>query len=149
MTLSDELSFMLFPTSGRVYCRKHPKKPTIQNVCFQQWDTTWRGSIMVWCWSNYNVTLHGWIAAREYVDRWDNQVHPIIQTLVPNNNTLFQKRQCPLFTQLELLSHDLKSMKGNFIFPGQHSHHIWTSLNHSGQSWRLEWGADSHLHHLS
>jgi hypothetical protein len=49
---------------------------------------------------------------------------------------LFSRRQ---FTQLELFSHGLKSMKVNFnIFPGQHNHQIWTSLNHSGQLWRLE-----------
>jgi hypothetical protein len=35
------------------------------------------------------------------------------------------------FTQFELFSHGLKSMKVNFsIFPGQDSHQIWTSLNH-------------------
>jgi hypothetical protein len=52
-------------------------------------------------------------------------------------------------TQLELFSHCFKSMKVNFNnFPGQHNHHIWTSLNHSGQFWRLEWGTDSHLKHL-
>jgi hypothetical protein len=29
-------------------------------------------------------------------------------------------------------------MKVNFnIFPGQHNHHILTSLNHSGQFWRV------------
>jgi hypothetical protein len=43
----------------------------------------------------------------------------------------------------------LKSMKVNFdIFPGQDNHHIWTSLNHSGQFWRLEWATDSNLQHL-
>jgi hypothetical protein len=26
---------------------------------------------------------------------------------------------------------------------------IWTPLKHSGQVWRLEWGTDSHLQHLS
>jgi hypothetical protein len=40
------------------------------------------------------------------------------------------------FTQLELFSHGLKV---NFnIFPGQHSHQISTSLNHSGEFWRQE-----------
>jgi hypothetical protein len=39
--------------------------------------------------------------------------------------------------------------EGNFnIFPGQHSHQIWTLLNHSGLFWRLVWGTDSHLQHL-
>jgi hypothetical protein len=40
----------------------------------------------------------------------------------------------------------LKSMKVNFnIFPDQHNHKIWTTLNHSDQIWRLECGTDSHL----
>jgi hypothetical protein len=43
----------------------------------------------------------------------------------------------------------LKSMKMDFnIFPGQHSHQIWTPLNHSGQFCRLERGTGSHLKHL-
>jgi hypothetical protein len=50
---------------------------------------------------------------REYVDRLGNQVHPMIQTLFPNNDKLFQDNSPP-FTQLELFSHGLKSMKVNF-----------------------------------
>jgi hypothetical protein len=39
-----------------------------------------------------------------------------------------------------LFRHGLKSMKVNFnIFPGQHNHQMWTSLNHSGQLRKLEW----------
>jgi hypothetical protein len=53
------------------------------------------------------------------------------------------------FTQLELFSHGFKSMTVKFnIFLGQHNHQISTSLNHSGQFWRWEWGIDSHLQHL-
>jgi hypothetical protein len=80
------------------------------------------------------ITLHGWITAREYLDRLCNQVYPMIQTLFPNSVVQFSKKPMPLFTQLEVFSHGLKNVKVNFnIFPGQHSHHIWTSLNHSGQ----------------
>jgi hypothetical protein len=32
------------------------------------------------------ITLHGRITEREYVDKLGNQVHPMIQTLFPNNN---------------------------------------------------------------
>jgi hypothetical protein len=53
------------------------------------------------------------------------------------------------FIQLELSNRGLKIMKVNFnIFPGQHNHQIWTSLNHSGHVWRLEWGTDSHFEYL-
>jgi hypothetical protein len=34
------------------------------------------------------------------------------------------------------------------IFPGQNNHQIWTSLNHSGQFRRLDWGTDSHVQYL-
>jgi hypothetical protein len=48
-----------------------------------------------------------------------------------------------------MLGHGLKSMKVNFnIFPHQHNNHIWTSMNHSDQFWRLEWGTDSHFQHF-
>jgi hypothetical protein len=61
----------------------------------------------------------------------------------------FFKTIVPQFTQLELFSRGLKSMKVNVnIFPVQHSLPIWTSLNHSDQFWRLEWGTDSHLRDL-
>jgi hypothetical protein len=70
------------------------------------------------------ITLRGRITARKNMDRLGNQVHPMIQTLFPNNDTVFQD-EVPPFTQLELFSHGLKSMKVNFnIFPGQNSHHI-------------------------
>jgi hypothetical protein len=62
------------------------------------------------------------------VDSLGNQVRPMIQTLFPNNDAVFQQ---------ELFSHGLMSMEANFnIFPGQHNHQICTSLNHSGQFWR-------------
>jgi hypothetical protein len=34
------------------------------------------------------------------------------------------------------------------IFPGQHNHQIWTSLNRSGQFWRLKKESDFNLHHI-
>jgi hypothetical protein len=58
------------------------------------------------------ITLHGHITAREYMGRLDNQVHPMIQTLCPNNDAVFQDDNAP-FTQLELFWHGLKSMKVN------------------------------------
>jgi hypothetical protein len=67
------------------------------------------------------ITLHGRIIAMEYVGK---QVHPMIQTLFPNNDAVFQEDNAS-FTQLELFRHGLKSMKVNFnIFPGQHNHQM-------------------------
>jgi hypothetical protein len=34
------------------------------------------------------ITLHGRITAWEYVDRLGNQVHPMVQTLFPNNDAV-------------------------------------------------------------
>jgi hypothetical protein len=70
------------------------------------------------------IILHSRITTREYVDRLGNRVHPMIQTLFPNNIAVYQYNNAP-FTQMELFSHGLKSMNVNFnIFPGQHNHQI-------------------------
>jgi hypothetical protein len=37
------------------------------------------------------ITIHGRITAREYVDRLGNQVHRLIQTSFPNNDSVFQE----------------------------------------------------------
>jgi hypothetical protein len=92
-------------------------------------------NIVLFCWSHYYT--YGRITAREYVDKLGNQVHPMIQTF-PNNDAVFQDDNAP-FTRLELFSHGLKSMKVNFnIYPDQHHHQIWASLNNFGQFWRLD-----------
>jgi hypothetical protein len=44
------------------------------------------------------ITLHGRITAREYVHRLDNQVHPMIQTLFPNNDAVFHDNNAPTHT---------------------------------------------------
>jgi hypothetical protein len=68
------------------------------------------------------ITLHGRITAREYVDSLGNEMHPMIQTLFPNNETDYQDDN-PSFTHLELFNYCLKSMKVKFnILPGQHNH---------------------------
>jgi hypothetical protein len=70
------------------------------------------------------ITLHGRITAREYMDRLDNQVHPMANTLFPNKMQ-FSKKTTHTFTQLELFGHGLKSKKVNFsIFRGQHNRKI-------------------------
>jgi hypothetical protein len=44
------------------------------------------------------MTVHDRITAREYVDRLGNQVHPMIQTLFPNNDAVFQDDNAPIHT---------------------------------------------------
>jgi hypothetical protein len=42
------------------------------------------------------IILHGRITARDYVDRMGNQVHPMIQKLLPNNNAVSQDDNAPI-----------------------------------------------------
>jgi hypothetical protein len=44
------------------------------------------------------ITLYGRITAREYVDSLGNQVPPMIQTLFPNNDSVFQDGNAPNHT---------------------------------------------------
>jgi hypothetical protein len=44
------------------------------------------------------ITLHGRITAREYMDILGKQVHPMIQTLFPNNDAVFQDNKAPIHT---------------------------------------------------
>jgi hypothetical protein len=59
---------------------EHPRKPTIWNAWFQQWNTGegLGSSIMVQYSVGPIIVLHGRITAREYVDRLGNQVRPMI-----------------------------------------------------------------------
>jgi hypothetical protein len=44
------------------------------------------------------ITIHGWIIARECVDRLGNQVYPMIQTLFTNNDAVFQEYNAHVHT---------------------------------------------------
>jgi hypothetical protein len=120
----DELSFTLFPTSGRVYVWRTLNEaynpeclvPTAKhggrfcdglgrNIVVQ----SSLGPIPI-------VTLHGRITAREHVDRLGNQVHSMIQTLYPNNGAVF---------------HDDNSHSWNY------------SEEHEGELKHLPWPAES------
>jgi hypothetical protein len=89
---SDEASFTLFPASGRVYVRT-PKEaynpeflvPTVKHG---------GGSVIIWaatCWYSAGpiITLQGQITASDYVDILGNQVQPMVQMLLPNNDAIF------------------------------------------------------------
>jgi hypothetical protein len=83
MIWSNELSFMLFPTSRRVYVWRTTKE-AYNPECLVPSVKHRGGSVMVWeaiSWYSVGpiITLHGQITARQYVDRLSNQVHPMIQ----------------------------------------------------------------------
>jgi hypothetical protein len=100
MMWSDGSSFTLFPTSGRVYISRTLKE-VYNREGLVQTVKGGLGSVMVWAAiSLYSVgpiiTLSGRITLRKYVDRLDNQVHPMIQTLFSNNDAVFQDESAPI-----------------------------------------------------
>jgi hypothetical protein len=98
---SDESSFTLFPTSGRVYFWRIPKEAVNPECLFPTLKHE-EGSVMVWAaiMVQHSVgplfTHHGQITARDYVDRLSNQVYPMIQTLFPNTYAVFQDDNAPI-----------------------------------------------------
>jgi hypothetical protein len=50
------------------------------------------------------IILYGQITAREYLDKLGNQVHPMIQTVFPNNDAVFQDDNAPIQTAVTLPS---------------------------------------------
>jgi hypothetical protein len=114
---------------------ERPRKPTIWNAWFQQWNT----GELLWCSEQQYcgillVLLLLFMAELLQGSMWTCWViRRIPWSRLHFRMMQFPKMTMPPITQLELLSHDLKTMKVNFnIFPGQHNHHIWTSLNHYG-----------------
>jgi hypothetical protein len=98
MIWSNEPSFTLFPASARVYVWRTSKE-AYNSECLVPTVKHGGGSMIVWTaisWYNTYillVTLLPFMAdllQGDNVDRLSNQVHPIIQTLFPNNNAVFQ-----------------------------------------------------------
>jgi hypothetical protein len=101
MVWSEDSSFSLFPIPGRVYVWK----PNIGNVRFGSKGETrvgfcdgLRSNIVVQHSADPIITLLGRITTTEYVDRLGNLVYPIIETLLPNNNAVFQDDSSPIHT---------------------------------------------------
>jgi hypothetical protein len=101
MIWSDESSFTLFPTPGRVYVWRTPME-AYNSECLVPTVKHGGGSVMVWAaiswYSILLVPLLPFVAELLYVDTLGNQVlHPMIQTLFPND-ALFQSDTVPLHT---------------------------------------------------
>jgi hypothetical protein len=61
------------------------------------------GSVTVWeaiSWYSVDpiIILHGRITVREHMNRLGSHVHPIIQTLFPSNDAVFQDDNAPIHT---------------------------------------------------
>lgn len=99
---SDESSFTLFPTAGRVYVWRTPKQAYDQD-CLQPTVKHGGGSVMVWAaisWYSVGpiVTLQGHITAKDYLNVLCDQVHPMVQTLFPKGDAFYQDDKAPVHT---------------------------------------------------
>jgi hypothetical protein len=151
---SDESSFTLFHASCRDYVWRTLKE-AYKPECLFPSVKHGLGSVVAWAavsWcSILLVPLVPFTAESLQGSTWTSGVircnlwsRYYFQTVMQFTETIMIP-----FTQLELFSHSLKIMKRNFsILLGRHNHEAWTSLNHSGQFWRLDWGPVSHLQHL-
>jgi len=57
--------------------------------------------VLIWAaisWYSAGLTLSGRITASDYVDILGNQVHPMVQLLLPNNDAVFFKDNSPIHT---------------------------------------------------
>jgi hypothetical protein len=95
------------------------------------------------CWSHYY--LHGRINAREYVAKLGNQVHPMIQTLLPYNDAVFQEDIAPILTAGTVQPWHEEHEAELYYFLWSAQSPDFNFINHCGQFWTLECGTDSHL----
>jgi hypothetical protein len=100
--MSVELSFTLFPTSGRVYVWRTSKE-AYNPECLVPREKHAGGSVKVWAAiSCYSVgpftTLHGRITASDYFEILGNQVRLMTQTLFLKNDAVSQDDNVPIHT---------------------------------------------------
>jgi hypothetical protein len=96
---------------------------------------------MVWAAIPWLVPLVPFMVKLLQGSKWTrlgNQVYSMIQTLFPNNNAVFQDNNVSIHTAGTVQPWFKEHESELQLFPGQHSHQISTSLNQSGQFWRLE-----------
>jgi hypothetical protein len=121
---SDESSFTLFRTSGRVYLRLQNSQSGILGTNSETRGKFCGGlgsNIMVFVWSHYYPSWPNY--CKGYVERLGNQVHPMIQTLFPNNDAVFQD-MAPIHTAGAVQSWFKEHDGGLQYFPDQHNHQI-------------------------
>ncbi|GFW54956.1 transposable element Tcb1 transposase [Trichonephila clavipes] len=99
---SDESTFTLFQTTGRVYVWRTPKE-AFAPECIVPTVKHGGGSLMVWgaiSWRGLGplVTLHGKVKAAHYVNILGDQVHPFVQTSFPGECPLYQDESVPIHT---------------------------------------------------
>ncbi|GFY26184.1 transposable element Tc1 transposase [Trichonephila clavipes] len=99
---SDESTFTLFQTTGRVYVWRMPEE-AFAPECIVPTVKHGGGSLMVWgaiSWHGLGplVTLHDKVKAAHYVNILGDQVHPFVQTSFPGECPLYQDDNASIHT---------------------------------------------------
>jgi len=91
--LSDESSFILFPTTGRICVWRTPKE-TYHPDCLISTVKHGGGLTMVFC----RPYLCNKVKVKDYEDILGNQVHPMVRTLFSAGDAIFQDDNVPIHT---------------------------------------------------
>jgi len=92
----------LFAASGRIYVSRTPKEAH-NPECLLPAVKHGGGSVKIWAATSWYsagpiITLNGQIAASDFVDVLGNQVRPVVQMFLPNNDAVFQDDILPMHT---------------------------------------------------
>ena len=94
---SDELFFMLFPTTAQT------PNEAYNPECLVPTAKHGGRSVMIWaaiswCSAGPVSTLSSQLTVSDYMGISGNQVHPVVQMLLPNNDAIFQDDNLPIHT---------------------------------------------------
>ncbi|MBJ5627078.1 hypothetical protein JGG67_22925 [Salmonella enterica subsp. enterica serovar Derby] len=123
---SDESTFTLFPTTGRVYVWRTPAE-AYNPDCLLPGVKHGGGSIMVWAMISWFaagpiITLHGRINSGDYVTILADHVHSMGRPCFRLGIAPF-KMITPRFTEVELFNNGLRNIRMKLhTFPGLHTH---------------------------
>ena len=99
---SNDSSFSLFPTTGRLYVWRQLREVYIPD-CFLPTVKHGGWSVMVWAATSWNsldliISLHGGINSKDYLNILEDHVHPMVQALFPDGDDIFQNYNSPINT---------------------------------------------------
>lgn len=99
---SDESSFTLFPANGRVYVWRTPAE-AYHVGCLRPTVKHGGGSVMIWGAISHRglgplVVLHGRVTGQDYVSILADHLHPMLQTVFPDERPVYQDDNAPIHT---------------------------------------------------